>query len=148
MLCIIVDIFIGGIETSATVLKWFILYLMNHPVVQVKMQLEINKIVEDGRSITLSDKPNLPYCKAVMYETLQLTNLLPLSVPHVVSGDIENNGYVIPNGCLLIPSLDSAAFDDETFPDSNLFKPERFLDECGNFNVGNGKNLLTFSLGK
>ena len=148
MLCIIIDTFIAGTETSSTVIKWFIVYMINHPEVQEKMQAEISKTVGNGRSPSLSDKSNLPYCEAVMYETLRLSNVGPLALPHLVTGDIEHNGYLIPNGCVLMPCLDSVSIDEETFPDCYSFKPDRFLNEDGKFNITNDNNILTFSLGK
>ena len=148
LLCIICDIFIAGTGTTATVIKWFILYMLNYPDIQYKMQAEIDRTVGNRRPPALTDKPNLPYCEAVMYETLRLSNIVPISLLHLVTGDITHNGYVIPNGCILLPCLDSNAFDEKAFTDSNSFKPDRFLEKDGQFSVTSSKNVLTVSIGK
>ena len=40
----ILDLFIGGTETTASTLRWILLYLINNPDVQKKCQEEINKV--------------------------------------------------------------------------------------------------------
>ena len=40
----ILDLFIGGTETTTNTLRWMLLYLINNPHVQNKCQDEINKV--------------------------------------------------------------------------------------------------------
>jgi hypothetical protein len=42
------------------------LYLMNNMDIQRKMKKEIEDVVGYGRLPCLSDKPNIPYCEAVI----------------------------------------------------------------------------------
>jgi hypothetical protein len=95
------------------------------------MWKEIDNVVGCSRLPKMSDKPNLPYCEAVIHESLRLGNIVPYSLPHKVSEDIYYKGYKIPKNAVIIPSLDSVVYDEQLFPDSHSFKPERFIDEHG-----------------
>ncbi|CAC5414445.1 CYP2K [Mytilus coruscus] len=144
---VLTDFFGGGTETTATVIKWTILLLLNNMTVQNKMRQEIEEVIGSGRLPTLADKPKMPYCEAVILESLRFGNIGPLSLPHLVSEEIVYKDlYVIPKGSVIIPCLDSVAFDEKWFPESHVFKPERFIDEKGN--LCNEDKIVTFSLGR
>ena len=49
---------------------------------------EIDGVVGSGCLPRMCDKPKLPYCDAVVQESLRLGNILPVAVPHKVSEDI------------------------------------------------------------
>jgi hypothetical protein len=72
---------------------------------------EIDNVVGVGRLPNLSDRPNLPYCEAVILESFRLGNIVPLSLPHLVTGDVKCQGYTIPKGSVIFPCLDSVAHD-------------------------------------
>jgi cytochrome P450 family 2 subfamily K len=57
------------------------------------MWKEIDNVVGVGRLPSLSDRPNLPYCEAVIHESLRLGNIVPLSLPHLATGDVKCQGY-------------------------------------------------------
>ncbi|CAC5365232.1 CYP2J [Mytilus coruscus] len=144
---ILTDLFTGGTETTATVIKWTILLLLNNLTVQNKMRQEIEDVVGSGRLPTLADKPKMNYCEAVILETLRFGNITPLSFFRLASEEIVYKDlYVIPKGSVIIPCLDSVAFDETWFPESHVFKPERFIDEKGN--LCNQDKIVTFSLGR
>ena len=78
---------------------------MNNMDIQKKMKKGIEDVVGYGRLPCLSDKPNLPYCEAVMHESLRLENIVPFSLPHHVTNDIFYKGYKIPKHLLYYPVL-------------------------------------------
>ncbi len=53
---------------SITGLKFFILAMMVFPEVQRRAQDEIDCVVGGGRLPELSDRPQLPYCTALLKE--------------------------------------------------------------------------------
>lgn len=140
------ELFVAGTETTSTAIRWFCLFMIRHPEVQEKMRNEINDVIGTSRFPSLEDKQNLPYCEAVIHETLRIGTIAPLSVPHGLASDLKFNGFTIPKDALLIPNLYSVFFDENIFPDPYDFKPERFLDEKGN--LKNTDKVLAFSLGK
>ncbi|CAC5395592.1 unnamed protein product [Mytilus coruscus] len=146
LLSTIGDLFAAGTETTATTIRWALLYLLNNMDIQQKMWKEINEMVGSGRLPGLSDKPNLPYCEAVILESLRLGNIVPFSVPHTVSEDIYYKGMKIPKNSVIFPSLDSVVYDESLFPNCHIFYPERFIDENGK--LSGQEKILTFSLGR
>lgn len=140
------DLFVAGTETTATTIRWAIMYLLNNMDIQKKMHKEIEDVIGSGRPPCMSDKPNLPYCEAVILESLRLGNVVPYALPHKASDDIVYKGFTIPKDSIILPSLDSVAFDENLFPDAHSFKPERFIDENGRL-CGQDK-VLSFSLGR
>ena len=146
LLKIIGELFVAGTETTATSLRWFSLFMIRHTDVQDKMRKEIYDVIGSSRFPNMADKPNLPYCEAVIHEVLRIGTILPTSLPHGLSTDLQYHGFTIPKDTILIPNLYSASFDTDIFPDPHVFRPERFLDEKGNLH--NTEKVLAFSLGK
>ena len=140
------DLFIAGTETTATGVKWAILYMLHNPEVHEKMFKEIQNVVGFGRLPSIHDKPEMPYCEAVINETLRIGNIVPLSVPHGTSEDVQFKGYTIPRNTVVIANLDSVLSDENIFPDPFKFNPDRFLDSDGKLK-GLDK-VVAFSLGE
>ncbi|XP_078583757.1 cytochrome P450 2U1-like [Branchiostoma floridae x Branchiostoma japonicum] len=124
------DLFIAGAETTATTLKWGLLYLARHLEVQRKVQDEIDR--EFGSSPpTLSQRGKLPYTEATILEIQRIRPIVPLSVPHTTSAATVLHGFDIPANTFVIPNLWSAMMDPSVAPDPETFNPDRFLDEDG-----------------
>jgi cytochrome P450 len=51
------DIFAAGAETTSTTLRWFMLYMIEYPEVQKKIQDEIDAVVGRDRLPSWEDKP-------------------------------------------------------------------------------------------
>lgn len=120
--------------------------MIRHADVQDKMRKEINDIVGTSRFPNMEDKPKLPYCEAVIHETLRVGAIVPLSIPHGLTNALDCKGFTIPKEAILVPNLHSVFFDEAIFPDPHSFKPERFLDKEGT--LQNTEKVLIFSLGK
>jgi cytochrome P450 len=146
LLKILRELFIAGTETTSTTLRWFSLFMIRKTDVQDRMRKEIYDVIGSSRFPNMADKPNLPYCEAVIHEVLRIGTILPTSLPHGLSADLQYNGFIIPKDTILIPNLYSVSFDKDIFPDPHVFCPERFLDEKGN--LCHTEKVLAFSLGK
>lgn len=140
------DLFATGTETTSTTIRWCILYLLHHMDVQSKMHKEIEDVVGHGRLPCMSDKSNLPYCEAVIHETLRLGNIVPFAIPYYVTEEFFYKGFRFPKDAVLFLSLDSALSSEDLFPNSHEFQPERFIDTDGNL-CGTEK-VLAFSTGR
>lgn len=139
------DLFIAGMETTATTIRWGTVFLIHHPEVQEKMRIELEKVVGD-RYPSINDRSELPYCEAVLTEILRCANIGPVSAPRSVDSDIVYKGFNIPKTALVLPILDSILSDPELFPEPETFDPSRFIDDQGNL-CGQDK-VLAFSTGR
>ena len=106
------------------------------------MRVEIDDVI-GSRPISLSDRDKLPYCDAVITESLRLGDIVPFSVPHKALYDVTWNGFTIPKDSTVVPCLDSVLSDGDLFSDPEVFHPERFLDSA----QAKRKAVVPFSLG-
>ncbi|EGN98308.1 hypothetical protein SERLA73DRAFT_74531 [Serpula lacrymans var. lacrymans S7.3] len=129
--------FAAASETSSSTLNVFMLAMFLHPDVQRKAQLEIDSIIGRDRLPDFSDRPSLPYVEAVFRETLRWRPVAPLGIPHATKHDDHFEGYFIPKGAVVIPNIWAMAHNEDKYPDSNNFKPERFFTPDGKLNNDN-----------
>ena len=76
------DLFLAGSETTSTTLTWAALYMLRYPLVQEKVQQELDRVVGTNRLPSTSDRPNLPYTEAVLMEIQRHANIVPMGVNH------------------------------------------------------------------
>ncbi|RUS83909.1 hypothetical protein EGW08_008323 [Elysia chlorotica] len=143
---VIKNIFAAGSETTGSTILWCLLFLVHHPEEQAKVYNQIEAVVGTHRPPEMSDRPYLTYLTAVIMETQRLASIAPFSFQRVVSADIQVNGYTIPKGSVIIPSLDSVLWDEKLWGDPQNFRPQRFLDETGA--VVQPEYFVPFSMGK
>ena len=73
------DLFLAGSETTSTYLAYLLMYSVNFPAVQKRVQEEIDRVVGRSRIPSLTDKEELPYTNAFIYEVLRHANITPFS---------------------------------------------------------------------
>ncbi|OWF52912.1 cytochrome P450 2J6-like [Mizuhopecten yessoensis] len=143
----VMNLFGAGTDTTATIIRWAIIYLIHNKPIQDKLRQEIESVVGTSRLPSLGDKPSMPYYEAFITEVLRMGNIAPLSVPHGALKDIHFRGMIIPKGSLIIQNLDSVMTDPDLFENPDKFQPERFLGKDGQMN-GKERTVMAFSLGR
>ncbi|MEE6485953.1 hypothetical protein FKM82_014463 [Ascaphus truei] len=141
------DIFGAGVETTTTVLKWIIAYLLHYPEVQRKIQEELDMKVGLGRHPVISDRRSLPYLEATISEVLRIRPVSPLLIPHVALRDSSIGEYTIPKEARVVINLWSLHHDEKEWADPEVFNPDRFLDEDGNHVHSPSPSYLPFGAG-
>ncbi|XP_024916279.1 steroid 17-alpha-hydroxylase/17,20 lyase isoform X2 [Cynoglossus semilaevis] len=141
------DIFGAGVETTTTVLKWAIIYLLHYPQVQRHIQEELDTKVGSGRSPKLSDRGNLPYLEATIREVLRIRPVAPLLIPHVALSDTSLGDFAIRKGSRVIINLWSLHHDENEWKDPELFDPGRFIDSKGTGLILPSSSYLPFGAG-
>jgi len=142
------ELFIAGMETTASTLCWALMYLIHNPDVQQRLHQELDQVIGPDRLPELEDKKNLPHLEATLTETLRLSSIGPLSVPHKTTVDTTLQGYSIPKDTTVLTNLWSLHHDPEIWDDPDAFRPQRFLDEEGNFVPPKADRFLPFSAGR
>ncbi|KAK5994481.1 Cytochrome P450 monooxygenase CLM2 [Cladobotryum mycophilum] len=122
------NMYIGGTTTSADTLKGLILAMTMFPEVQRKGQEEIDRVIGTDRLPQFEDRDNLPYIESIVKETLRWLPIGPLAVPHKTSEEMEYNGYTIPSGAMIMPSIWWFLHDPAVYRDPSSFDPDRYLE--------------------
>ncbi|XP_077205699.1 steroid 17-alpha-hydroxylase/17,20 lyase isoform X1 [Paroedura picta] len=141
------DIFGAGVETTTTVLKWTVLYLLHYPEVQQKIQEELDQKVGFDRYPQLNDRQHLPYLEATISEVLRIRPVSPLLIPHEALADTSIGEYDIPKGARVVINLWSIHHDEKEWDKPGEFNPGRFLDEQGNRLYSPSPSYLPFGAG-
>ncbi|KAM7408041.1 hypothetical protein PAMA_001950 [Pampus argenteus] len=141
------DIFGAGVETTTTVLKWAITYLIHHPQVQRSIQEELDSKVGRDRSPQLSDRGSLPYLEATIREVLRIRPVAPLLIPHVALSDTSIGDFTVRKGTRVIINLWSLHHDEKEWKNPELFDPGRFLNSEGTGLVIPSSSYLPFGAG-
>ena len=139
------DLIVAGSETTALTLNWLILYLILNPKIQDTLYKHIREVV-GTRDPSINDRKHLPYVEATILETLRISTLGPVSLPHTVVDDTLLRGFLIPKDTLVLPNIASVHLSEHEFQKPSEFQPERFLNEDQTQLVTSEK-LIPFSLG-
>ncbi|XP_032703091.1 steroid 21-hydroxylase isoform X5 [Lontra canadensis] len=126
----VVDLFIGGTETTATTLSWAVAFLLHHPEVQQRLQEELDRELgpeASGSQVPYRDPARLPLLTATIAEVLRLRPAVPLALPHRTTRPSSILGYDIPEGMVVIPNLQGAHLDETVWERPQEFWPDRFL---------------------
>ncbi|TFK41770.1 cytochrome P450 [Crucibulum laeve] len=119
----------AGADTTVSSIDTFFIAMVYYPEVQLAAQRELDAIVGRSRLPDFTDRPHLPYVTALMKEILRWQPVTPQGVPRRVMEDDIYENYQFPAGTVFIPNAWAMLHDEEEYPDSLTFKPERFLKD-------------------
>ncbi|XP_008935104.1 PREDICTED: cytochrome P450 2K4-like [Merops nubicus] len=126
------NLFIAGMETTSTTLRWGLLLMIKHPEIQKKVQEEIEQVIGSNPP-RIEHRTQMPYTDAVIHEIQRFANILPLNLPHETTTDVTLKGYFIPKGTYIVPSLASVLQDKSQWEKPDHFYPEHFLSSDRKF---------------
>ncbi|KAG0701453.1 cytochrome P450 [Suillus ampliporus] len=141
--------YIGGIDTSTSVLQTFLMAMVLYPDVQARARAEINQVVKDDKLPCIDDRASLPYLDAILREVLRWFPPIPLGMAHATTQDDVYGGYFIPKGAVVMVNQWALSRDEDTFPDASRFDPSRYLTVDGqlkdpfvnHFGFGHGRRV-------
>ena len=70
----------------------------------------------------------LVYCMATIDEIQRISCVGPGSLPHVLTKNMNINGFDFPKGSIFMANLTKFLRDPVVFPEPTKFLPERFID--------------------
>ncbi|CAI0439775.1 unnamed protein product [Linum tenue] len=92
----LLDIFLAGSETPATLIEWTMAEMIRNPEVMHKAQSEVRKVFGERGKVEESKIHELTYLKLVIKETLRLHTPTPLVLPRECREECRIFGYDIP----------------------------------------------------
>ncbi|XP_020530433.1 cytochrome P450 71D8 [Amborella trichopoda] len=117
---ILMDIFVGGIETTFTTLTWAMAELMKNPKVMEKAQSEMRHPLKGKAKVEESDLD--------LKETLRLHPPAPLLVPRESMEKCPLEGYEIPVKTRVLMNAWAIGRRHDVYKNAEKFEPERFSD--------------------
>ncbi|KAK2885269.1 hypothetical protein Q8A67_016106 [Cirrhinus molitorella] len=145
MVMTVSDLFFAGTDTTATTIRWGLIFLTQNPDVQERCHEEIVQVLGYDRLPSMDDRDKLPYTYATVHEIQRCGNIVPSGVFHETTQPTKLRGYDIPKGTEVFTNLTAILTDKEHWKHPDTFNPENFLDENGHF--FKPESFLPFSLG-
>jgi len=127
-------IFLGGYETTASMLSHLLWYMANHPDVQDKMYEELEEALRLNPNVGQIDHElisdgSIPYISSCINETLRLCPTI-YRPERICNKDWSHEGISIKKGTVVMIATWAANRNPKFYPDEpDKFKPERFLQE-------------------
>uniref|UniRef100_A0A7M4F0B6 Cytochrome P450 2J6-like n=1 Tax=Crocodylus porosus TaxID=8502 RepID=A0A7M4F0B6_CROPO len=119
----VIDLFLGGSETTSTTLHWGLLYMVAYPDIQEKVQQELDAVLGSSQLICYEDRRKVSYTNAVIHEIQRFSNIISVGMPRICVRNTELLGF----------PLTSSLYDPEQWKSPRQFNPGHFLDKDGNF---------------
>ncbi|OVA00959.1 Cytochrome P450 [Macleaya cordata] len=138
----------GGTDTTAVSLTWIVSLLMNNRHALEKAREELDVHVGKDRQVNDSDLKNLVYLNAIVKETMRLYPLGAL-LERETKEDCKVGGFHVEGGTRLLVNVWKLQRDPNVWTNPTEFRPERFLSEKVNVDVGGQHfELLPFGAGR
>lgn len=141
------SLFAGGTDTTTATLMWALLYCVANQDTQLRIQKEVDSVVDKGSYPSLRDRPHMPFTEAFVTEILRLPACPILTLPYTTAQTMEVCGVRIPAGSAVMANLVSACCDESVYPEPMKFCPERHLDASGHY-IKPENSFIPFSTGR
>ncbi|EOY22276.1 Cytochrome P450 71A1 [Theobroma cacao] len=144
---ILLDMFVGGTDTTSTTIEWLMAELLQHPNVMKKVQEEVRSVVGKKSKVDVEDINKMVYLKCVIKETLRLHPPVPLLVPRETSASVKLGGYDIPSNTTVFINAWAIQRDPNWWDKPEEFIPERFENVAIDFK-GQDFQFIPFGCGR
>lgn len=147
----------AGTETTSWTLSVITVHLLSKPQLLDRLTEELMAATPDARNLSWTSLEKLPFLGGVIMEGLRLSYGISARSPRVAeeeelvySGGVRGGNkleYVIPRGWAVSMSAALVHHNEDLFPDSNEFVPERWIDKEGNQRRDLERYIMSFSKG-
>jgi len=143
----------ASVDTTSAIINWNLVHLALRPDIQEKLHGEIKRELKGGQIteefITSAGRGNwLPYLHAIVREAHRVTPALSLSIMKEIDKDMEIKGYRIPAKSTVCLATFAPHNDPAVFPDTDVFRPERWLPDEVKARVGTASEFIDHTLYK
>ncbi|XP_030512426.1 flavonoid 3'-monooxygenase CYP75B137-like isoform X2 [Rhodamnia argentea] len=146
---ILMDIVIGGTDTTSTMVEWVMTELLLNRNVMNRVVHELTEVVGNDKMVEEHQLPKLKYLNAVIKEAFRLHPALPLLVPRTPDSTCAIGGYTIPKGSNIFLNMGYIHKDPKIWDKPSDFRPERFLEDPSEYDLsGNNFMYMPFGSGR
>ncbi|XP_018011897.1 cytochrome P450 1A1-like [Hyalella azteca] len=139
------DLFIVGLDTTVTTLRWSVLFFIKRPKVTQKLVEEIDSVIGSERKPCLNDRDNMPYMGAFINEVMRFSTITPLAA-HATPEDTTLGEYHIPKQTLVIVNLWGIHHDPKSIVviNSQEWLYQAFVKQGDHFNHRHHSTVIYF----
>ncbi|CAI0440994.1 unnamed protein product [Linum tenue] len=141
---VLLDIFIGGTDSTAVTIEWAMSEMMKNPGVMARAQAEVRSVFSDR--VSEEGLGELVYLNAVINETLRLHPPGPM-LPRQNQEKLEIDGFEIPAKTPIMVNVWAMGRDPSYWPEAEKFDPDRFLGSSIDYR-GTHFTFLPFGAGR
>ncbi|XP_039044601.1 flavonoid 3'-monooxygenase CYP75B137-like [Hibiscus syriacus] len=146
---LLLDMIVGGTDTTFTTMEWAMTELLRHPDKLKRVADELDAVVGGQNVVEETHLPRLRYLEAVVKETFRIHPPAPLLLPHMAGETTVVAGYTIPKHSNVFFNAWAIQRDPELWENPLRFEPERFMRESEKRNyLGNSFHLFPFGSGR
>lgn len=118
-----------GHDTTSAGIGWSLWCLANCPEYQKKCHEELDEIFEGtSRECSVEDLKKMKYLEKCVKEALRMRPSVP-QMARSVEEEVEIDGKILPKGCSVMISPAFIQNNPRTFPNHEVFDPERFNED-------------------
>jgi cytochrome P450 len=121
--CIV--LFGAGFDTSSSALTWWLGLMATHPEAAARLHQELD--LAYAGTPAPEEIARLPYLNATLKEAMRLYPPSWALFSRVALRDVTIAGTSVPRGTLVVISIWHLHHDARSFPEPDVFRPERFL---------------------
>ena len=121
----------AAILTSSWAMSVAAFHLINKPLLLKKLRTELIEAIPDASYLPAYDWSKLevlPYLSGVVREGIRLAYGIASRIPRVPHKDLIYNDYTIPAGTTVSMTIVDMNHNEEVYPESFDFVPERWID--------------------
>ncbi|KAH0745726.1 hypothetical protein KY285_007383 [Solanum tuberosum] len=144
---IIMNVLLGGSDTSAAMVIWSMTILIKNPKAMKKVQEEIRNLIGNKGIVNEDDIQNMSYLRAVIKETLRLFPPIPLLIARESMKKSTLEGYELQPRTIVYVNAWAITRDPEIWENPEEFMPERFLNSDIDFK-GQDYEFIPFGAGR
>ncbi|KAG8634942.1 cytochrome P450 724B1 [Manihot esculenta] len=128
---IVLDILLGGYETTSTLISLIVYFLAHSPVAFESLKKEhevIRRSKEDGKPLDWEDYQKMEFTINVISESMRCGNVVKF-VHRKALEDVKYKEYVIPSGWKVLPMFTGAHLDASLHENPFEFNPWRWSSD-------------------
>ncbi|CAN0913975.1 Cytochrome P450 71A1 [Linum grandiflorum] len=128
MKAILLDMMVGGTDTTSTTVEWIMTELVKNPPKLQKAQEEIRRVVGQKPEIDHEDLAQMHYLKLIFKEILRLYPPIVFLLPRETLAAADVAGFSIPAGARVLVNTWAIHRDPNVWEKPDEFIPERFVN--------------------